>query len=1364
MKQLLNRVIGVVIVTLLCSISLTKGAAIDLRQVADVPQNEINHIYEDSHGFIWIATHDGLFRYNGYSYKAYQINGSQNSISSNLIYSISEDSGGNIWVGTYGRGISKIDPRSGVITNYNLSKMLKDKGWANDVSSLEIDNEDNIWIGCSEGVVRIENNIENEDIGDVTSYPITDQDISDRNFINKIHKDLLGNIWVGSNLQLKRIIEFSDKELICETFDIPAIDICDFDNNTIVAVSDGVSLIVRDFDSGEYHIQKVAKMVRPSTKVVSRNGEILVGNRSGAILWERNTDGVWERTWWVNRWNAPFKLASDVISALTVTRDNQIWIGTQGGGIMTLNYKYKEFNNYPQQSSRGGLAAGIAKAMFEDREGGLWVGIDEDGLFYKPSGASYANGFQHISIDQMESRVFAIEQTGDLGDQRDLIWVGTAYPVNLVAIDMKSLQKIDIPKAMTIGRVTTIRKSNNNTLWVGTQNRGLWRLKIDDNGEIVEMKSLNIDNSNISSNFIRSIYMCRNGEIWIGTDKGINRIANEDLDADNIHFAQQLSIDSDLTLSSDFILHITEDYNGNMLFGTMGDGLITFNRVTNEIKHTTTANGLANNSVKTILEDPITKHLWLSTNRGITKYNQATGVLTNYNEADGVSEAEFSEICGVRRSNGEMVFGNRFGIVSFRPERIPLSNSTPKVFFSDLYVNHKRIEVGELNSNYEVILPQEMEYTKEITLEYRQNNFSIGFVGVNFMSPMGNRFQYKMEGLDKEWRTAFGNQFLAQYTNIHEGEYTLRVRAANSDNVWNEKELRLDIRVLPPAHRSTWAIMAYIILLSLVLYVGYRVASFISRKKRETLIALMEQKKTEDMVQYKLEFFMNISHEFRTPLTLINIPLESLIAKMPKVDSADMHDDVAEIKHNVNIMMGLINQLLDFRKAEEGKERVELKHIELNNFLRPYYNHFARLAKSRGMSYTYHPEDDNIGVNIDARLFEKVIFNILSNAFKYTPKGGKISLHVNSNPHLGVVTIILKDNGPGVAKEEVPYLFDRFYQANNKSSMIHGSGLGLALSHSIVDLHSGKMRIESDLGEGMTCYIELPMVDSESVIEYIPTLVEQPTLDIAEAEMEQATPIEESKEKKTILIVEDNERLRLQLTKQLRGEFNVLSAANGAEGFESCLKRHPEIVVTDVMMPIMNGIEMCRKIKGCEEISHTPILVLTANATTKCQIDSFTIGGADGYLDKPFDIEVLKSNIRTILRNRELIIERFRGSVSVDTEPIVKSPTDQKCVSQIIEIINRNISNSELSIELIAQEYGVSRTYLNRKIKALTGETCTQLLRNVRLKHAAGLILDGNMNISEVAWAVGYNDIDTFRIRFKERFGVTPSAYTGEEK
>ncbi len=442
----------------------------------------------------------------------------------------------------------------------------------------------------------------------------------------------------------------------------------------------------------------------------------------------------------------------------------------------------------------------------------------------------------------------------------------------------------------------------------------------------------------------------------------------------------------------------------------------------------------------------------------------------------------------------------------------------------------------------------------------------------------------------------------------------------------------------------------------------------------------------------------------------------------------------------------------------------------MNKYLELYFNHFRSLAEHQNMEYTLSLHHSPLSVNMDCRLLQKVIFNIITNAFKYTPSGGKIELSSSINTEDNQVIIKLQDNGRGVKKEELPNILNRFYQASTHSSTLqNGSGIGLELSANIVRLLGGVIEIESDYGKGVTVLIKFMSSDQEIVNCDISEDMIIPNFNTHNIDIiKGATPSQERRTtlnigKKRVLIVEDNSDLRAQLCMELRSDYEVFGAENGAIGLELCMKQNFDIIVTDIKMPEMDGIEMCQRIKECEEISHIPILVLTSETSVKSKIDSFTIGGAEGYMDKPFSLEVLKENIHTILRNRDILKERFKRGAIIAPEDIAKTPADLKCLSRITEIINENISNSELTVAFIAKEYGVSRIYLNRKIKDMTGTTSRDLIRLIRMKYAASLIMQGEQNITEIMFAVGYTDANTFRSRFRDMYGVTPSNYHGEE-
>ena len=871
------------------------------------------------------------------------------------------------------------------------------------------------------------------------------------------------------------------------------------------------------------------------------------------------------------------------------------------------------------------------------------------------------------------------------------------------------------------------------------------------------------------SNIIRYLHKDSSGDLWIATDLGVNRIKASELDLESPTFLTSLADDSSKDLNGHYVLQVIEGCNDQMYFGTVGNGLAIYKKDKDSLVFFTEKDGLANNTVKTIIQDSKDNEVWLSTNKGLSRYEIIGGSIINYTQENGLQETEFAEICGLMRKDGHIIFGNRMGIVVFDPNFINKSTTTPKLYFTELYVNNAKVN---LNDSLQDILKKSIAYTDKILLKHEQRNFSLGFTGINNISPFGNKFEYKLEGLDDKWQIlSVGIDRMIQFTNVPFGEYVLRVRATNSDGIESKDQLALFIEVEPPLYRSNLAYLIYMILICTILFILFKISKLLISRRQEVALAQIEQRKTEELMKYKLEFYMNISHDFRTPLTLINIPLESSMARAKEENDKVSLEELTVVKHNVDVLMVLINQLLDFRKIEIGKQNVNLERVNAKIYHQVYFDLFKPLASKMSIDYTYTTSNDNLTINIDERLFDKLIINLLSNAFKYTPPGGRIELIIEKDDTGELLIIKVLDNGIGVKKENIPFLFDRFYQEGNTSfyTKSRGSGIGLSLCKSIVELHKGSLDVESQQGKGFVAIVTLPLIKGDSTVksEYAVGLdnlmIEEIMSSFDNVQKYKDASYVKHKGLSTLLIVEDNPELRNQLYEKLREEYNVFTADNGQTGFQKCKEIHPHLVLSDIRMPIMDGIEMCRLIKADDEICHTPLLIFTANSTVKAQIDSFTIAGAEGYLDKPFSIEVLKGNIKTILNNRDLLQTKFRKQSIIAPEIIAQTPSDLKYLSEILEIVKRNMSNSELSIEVIANEYGVSRTYLNRKIKAITGETCSQFVRNIRLKYAAKLIQQKQLNVSEVAWEVGYNDINTFRSRFKDMYGVLPSNYKGEE-
>lgn len=1343
-----------------------------IRVLSDIPENDVNCIFNDSKGFMWIGTLDGLHRYDGYSYKTYRIENGKNSISSNMIIAIDEDSKGNIWIATYGKGISKLNPETDLFTSYESSG--NNSKLPNDITSLVVDDQDFLWIGSWTGTTRVRLDSSMENIKHVDFFPIPAQINGVSNNVKVIFQDQKKNIWIGTNHYTQRVIHphaLADS-LKFETYNCISQALSDYPNGVL---SGGVNLstIVKLPNQNLYHVEPIADI--SSFNVLYYKGKIYSGYRNGVTCLRKNADSIWHITDHYTNNLSTKSLSSNVITSLTHDNSGQIWVGTRGGGVSIISQTLKGFRQYNHTLQKGSIDNNLTRCVFEDSNQNLWIGTEEGGVNFLRKGNSYSNGFENILVNSYanENRVYAVEEikTPKSKKHNNLIFTGTSFPVFLSAYNPATLEKENLPrKVSNLGAVFTLKAQDDSILWAGTYGSGLWKLSVDAYGDITRFQNFSPatkDGSSTLSYIIRSIFQDSHSNIWIGTDKGINIIPKAETVKESPHIRSFTLGKGPDHLSYDYILQIMEAKNGILWIGTMGGGLIKCEPSQDYSNYTfstiTTANGLPNNTIKSIVEDD-SGFLWLASNKGLTKYNPIDGSIVNYDKDDGLQDNEFSEICGLKRKNGELVFGGINGFNVFRPNQLQIDTTKPKLYFTDFYILNKEIKNGDQIDGKQ-ILRKTIEYTKSIELDYKHNSFSIGFVGIEFVSPQKNNYRYILEGFDKEWYKASPDYRVAKYTNVPDGEYTFKVMASNSDNIWNEKPIELKIKIDPPNYRSNLAIILYIIFLNVLIYTIFRIVRTISQRKRDLLIATLEKDRVEEISKMKLQFFTNISHEFRTPLSLITTPLEQLIKSEGASFTQKQRYNLNLIRHNVAIMVRLVNQLLDFRKLDQNKLQLKVSKQNLNNFLEDIFYMFEMLAKQKNIKYLFYPIPDDDEIWIDADKMEKVIFNLLSNAFKYTRENGKIVLKAEKEPGTGQFLISVSDNGKGIDEKDQPHIFERYYQApKDDQKTTGGTGIGLAYSKGLVELHHGEIDFQSVINVGTVFFVKLKKGNSHYPKEVISTNQRFYTKERLEPEeIVQTTENENLNSNKgrkvpKILLVEDNSDLRKQIKIIFETEYKVIEAEDGLDGLRKCREKFPDLVITDVMMPKMDGIEMCHQIKQDEAISHIPILILTAKDTAETQIEGYKTG-ADSYLPKPFDIDVLKANIESLIKNREQLRSRFQKDIEINPKIISNTPADSKFLEKILSFIENNLSDSDYSVEQLANDYGVSRIYLNRKIKALTGETTIEFMRNIRLKHAAEMLKQNKLNVSEVAWEIGYNDIRTFRKRFKEKFKINPSEF-----
>lgn len=1318
-------------------------------------QNDVLCVYQDSRGFKWFGTNDGLSRYDGIDFKNYRRG--KEGISSGIISGIIEDHHENLWVATIDNGINKINLQTGEIEQFfqfgeNGKSLL-----SNEINSIACDGDGIVYYATNKGIGKI---VDHNGYSQVVNFS------DDKNLTNfyrgaKIFVDKQSRLWLmaGRNLHYYK----NDKlELFLQTSEGLIRDMVESKDKFIIGTSTGAFFVNKNMSVPDN--PKFFSSNPLNDLIVDENEVVWVGTNTGVVRYSYSftkqnyqVDETFDRE--------KFSVIQNInVRTFFLDQTGILYIGTNGSGVFKYNSNEKKFRHYEVNNGSGGNKV---RAIFQDSKKNIYIGKEEGKLLILPSASSknYEKGFvpcrNSETAREINQPIFAFAEV-EYPKGEKYVLAGSDFNFPILNLSAK---KIEIPDFK--GRIFSIAQGANGLIWIGTYDQGLYRF--DPSGKLpLKLFTTDIANGSLLSNIIRSLYFDSKNRLWIGTAKGLNVLISDDQKDDFPNFISIVNnLEDPKSLSYNYVLPVFESETGDIWIGTMGGGLnrlIQFDRKGNaEFDIYTTAHGLPNNVIKSILEDGL-GNLWISTNRGLSRFKPTEKSFENFDLNDGLQDFEFSELAACKLQDGELLFGGVNGFNAFYPNEIVRDTTSAKPVFTNLTVLNKDVNVGEVLRN-RVLLKKDINCIERINLKYSENSFAIQFASLHFSHPEKNKCKYKLIGFDNDWVVASTGD-VAKYTNLKPGKYTLELKAANSDGIWSNTTKSIGIIVSPPFF-LTWPMKILYFALIILVFLFFRKFTIITaNRKHDLLIKEIEKQKEQEINQVKFQFFTNISHEFKTPLTLIINPLEQLLKTRELTPEKDLRNSHLIMFRNARLLLRLINQLMDFRKIDQGKMKLKVNECNLKDFLAEIHESFSSLAASKNIKFNFitHTFDENIWLDQD--ILEKVIYNILSNAFKFTESGGKVNLElIDDNSEF--MTIIIADSGIGIPEKAQSNIFERFFQIPFVNAKIQpGTGIGLSYSKSLIELMHGKIEFKSREGEGTTFFVKIPknkeIYSQEEILEdqKLDSSLGQDYLfneDSFEVRTIKNSQVE-NEELCTLLLVEDNNDLRNFLKEYFSSSYNVLEARNGKEAIDLCLDHYPDIIITDLAMPIMDGVVMTQNIKDMSELSHIPIIMLTAQTSEEQQKVGLEIG-ADAYFSKPFNVEILASQVLSLLKNRQRLRAKYREKVNIVPSEISPSRKDEKFINKLLEIIEKNISDPDLSVQKLAVECGFSQTSLNKKLIALTDQKAKVFIRSIRLKRAAQLIKQGDLSISEIAYSLGFNDLQYFRKCFNAEFGCLPSEY-----
>ena len=1332
-----------------------------------LPSKDVQSVYQDRDGYIWISTRNGLFQYDGYSITTYKSNlYCPDLLTNNNIYCVAEDAQHRLWIGTYS-GLNVLDKRTGQIrkiddpeingigisqilvtsdnrilfaTEGGLLEYLEDSNRflafnqdntdgvfpKTTVKSLFEDDRGDIWIGTwSQGLFRYEKRT-----GKYRKYP----QMNSGNSAHVVFQDSHKNIWVGTwgaGLHLLHDA-YNPEKTTWTTFT--------HDENRSGTISDNLIYAI----SEDLNTNSLWVGTRSGLSILS-----LMDIKTGHLEFENCYSGESENS-----------ITSSEVASLLRDRQGIMWVGMIGGGINMVNNRKAKFNMDRLSEAKRMLKSNSVRSILLDDEGLLWMGMSTYGFGVKDRVTGkfthYTQMLDFKNYSRM-STVMSIIQSPSTGH----IWVGV-YNGGAFEIDksapvgkrVKYYSPSNVPW-MCNSCIYSIYEDSKQNMWFAT--RGGVSMRTAD-GTPVRIDSLKVGDTMMYDVVAMQIVEGNNGDMWVtSSTNGVIRIQGSGNSLKE-YTVSGYSLAND-KLNSNYADCVYKDAQGRIWVGTGGSGLNLYDAANDTFLPVHVLWNLPGDAIVSIQSDK-QGELWLGTNIGLLRLTVPDDLQNVtyrlYTTADGLQDNIFNRGASCVASDGEMFFGGHRGYNSFYPDQqeeqvfsFPVVITNIKVFnqtWASL-TEKERAAMSDLSPGF----------MNEIRLDYKHNNFSIEFSALEYANPERNQYAYRLEGFDSGWQYTDASKRFAYYNNLKAGTYTFYLKSSNSNGIWNQDVQTVKVIILPPPWKTWWAYTLYILLILGSAWYAYRVIRNRIRLRNALHMREMEQAKAEEINHAKLQFFTNITHELLTPLTIISASVDELMQAAP-----GYKEQYRVMTNNINRLIRLLQQILEFRKAETGNLKLRVSPGDVAAFVKNEAESFLPLVKKRKIHFSVLCNPESIIGYFDTDKLDKILYNLLSNAAKYNKEGGYIQVTLMYAEDRDFVRLHVKDNGSGISKDKQKSLFKRFYEGDYRKFNTIGTGIGLSLVKDLVELHGGSIEVESEEGRGTEFIVTLPVDRSyfkEEQIDEEAVLPVQKTVTYLEEENAENVVAEKPKAH-TILVVEDNEELLQLMVRLLKREYNVHTAENGQEAVTVLDNEDIDLIVSDVMMPVMDGIEFCRYVKNKLELSHIPVILLTAKNKEEDRAEAYEVG-ADAFISKPFNLAVLHARIRNLLKYKERKAHDFKNQLVFEIKELDYTSIDEDFMQRAIDCVNRHLEDSDFDQPQFVEEMGTSKSTLYKKLKSLTGLNTSAFIRNIRLKAACRIMEEkgSSVRVSDLAYAVGCNDPKYFSSCFKKEFGMLPTEY-----